>query len=158
MIRARGKCTCDFQRKGDFATRKHCISCGHIWNKPTHAYVKHTQTIPFMQRRQYQTRVYVVFTHVNANILTDTSVYIDINVRYPALSVWQSHAYICLYDGHMFFLWWKRSPQVFFDAPTTFMTIKLNFPLFCGGPKVTFSYAVPFPTHTQCYTLSSCVP
>ena len=40
-----------------------------------------------MQRRQYQTRVYVVFAHVNAIILTDTSVYIDMNVRYPALSV-----------------------------------------------------------------------
>ena len=40
-----------------------------------------------MHRRQYHTRVYVVFVHVNAIILTDTSVYIDINVRYPALSV-----------------------------------------------------------------------
>jgi hypothetical protein len=111
-----------------------------------------------MLRRQYYTRVYVVFLHANAIILTDTSVYIDINVRYPALSVWKSHADICLSDGYMFFLWWKLSPQVFFDVPRIFMTKKLNFPLCSGGPKVTFSYALPFPTHLQCYTLLACVP
>ena len=111
-----------------------------------------------MRRHQYHIPIYVVFQHADSIILTDTSVYKDVNVRCPALSVWKSHADICLSDGYMLFLWWKLSPQVFFDAPTTFMTIRLDFPLFCGGPKVIFSYAVPFPTHTQCYTLSSCVP
>ena len=40
-----------------------------------------------MLRRQYHTPVYVVFLHANAIILTDTSVYIDVNVRCPALFV-----------------------------------------------------------------------
>jgi hypothetical protein len=52
MLRARVYYTCHSQRKGDFSTRTRVSSCGSISSKVTIASVKHTQTTPFMRKRQ----------------------------------------------------------------------------------------------------------